>query len=136
MIGIGSVIELNSPPSISKKRKNIERNALDIDDLSPKTKKFRAVDPPTAFDRVSSKRNRIEIEENESESPQKRFKSQSKVIHKRPRSPSLQREEPQPKKAKVVESYEDPAYNDFNYWRSSLLDVEDVIREINADMKY
>lgn len=135
MIGIGSAINQYSSPQNTKKRKYAEYNILDDMDLSPSIKKFKTIDPPAVFDRRSPKRKRAE--EGDDELPRKRVKYQASGIFKRPRSPSLQREEPQAKKTKIIsEINEDPAYNDFNYWKTPFLDVDDVIRELNTDMKY
>jgi hypothetical protein len=133
MIGIGSTINQNVASLPSKKRKKSEYDITDDIELSPDSKKFRAIDPPAVFDRRSTKRKRAE--EGSNELPRKRIKYQASGIFKRPRSPSLQREEPAAKKTKIVcEVTEDPTYNDFNYWRTPLPEVEDVIREFHVDM--
>lgn len=135
MLGIASAINQKSLPQNVKKRKASEYITIDDVEASPSKKKFKTIDPPAVFDRRSTKRKRTE--EDDAELPRKRVKHHASGIFKRPRSPSLAREEPPVKKTKIThDDVEDPAYNDFNYWRTPLLDVEDIIRELNTDMKY
>lgn len=133
MIAIGSTINQNLSPPTPKKRKKSEYDTAEDEYIDHQRKRFKTIDPPAAFDRRSTKRKRTEEDGNQF--PRKRIKYQASGIFKRPRSPTLQREEPPPKKTKInCEVSEDPTYNDFNYWRTPLPDVEDVIRELNVDM--
>lgn len=99
MIGIGSAVNQNSPPQNVKKRRISEYSIMDDVDVSPNVKKFKAIDPPAVFDRRSPKRKRTEEDDNEL--PRKRTKYHASGVFKRPRSPSLQREEPPGKKKKL-----------------------------------